>query len=60
MAKIFLLAIGVVIGYWIGFGDARTHEENVAVRLVERVRTGMGSGVGNNVDSVMNRLEGRQ
>ena len=37
MKYLFILAIGVAIGYGYGFKDARKNDENVVTRLVNRV-----------------------
>jgi hypothetical protein len=34
---LFILAIGIAIGYGYGWKDAQVHEKNVAERIVERI-----------------------
>ena len=34
---LFLLVVGVAIGYWLGWGDAQTNTDNALVRVVNRV-----------------------
>lgn len=57
MGKVFLLAIGVGLGYTFGFRDAHEHKEHIVTRVVDHVRTSMGRP-GADIDSLMNRLEG--
>jgi hypothetical protein len=52
---IFLLALGLAIGYAYGFQDAQTHEKNVVSRLVERVGGDNRHSYSNDVDGQMER-----
>jgi len=55
---IVLLAIGIAIGYFIGFGDAKKHADNVVQRMVTRI--GMGAGAqGNDIDARMEKVGGK-
>jgi hypothetical protein len=33
---LLILVLGVAVGYWIGFRDAKTYQNNIVVRLVHR------------------------
>ena len=54
----FLLAlvIGISIGYFYGFDDAKKHDENVLTRVVDRVGT-TGSKYSTDVDKQMDAAE---
>jgi hypothetical protein len=52
-----VLGAGIVIGYFLGFRDARTHETTIAARAVAAVRSVMGPRPANDVDAVMDRLD---
>jgi hypothetical protein len=58
MKKILvLLALGVALGYWLGFQDAQTNTDNIVVRLVHR--TGGANRAhfeANNVDKKLDSL----
>jgi uncharacterized membrane-anchored protein YhcB (DUF1043 family) len=56
----FLLAlvIGISIGYFYGFDDAQTHDENVVERVVEKVGT-KGEKYRTDVDKQMDQAEKR-
>jgi hypothetical protein len=60
MGKVLLLAAGVVLGYSVGFRDAQANRKHVAARVVDQVRTTFHARSGNDVDSLMNRLEDRK
>ncbi|MGH7662862.1 MAG: hypothetical protein ACRENI_00970 [Gemmatimonadaceae bacterium] len=49
---VLVLVAGIVIGYFYGFSDARTHEHNVIERTVERVG-------GSNRDKYRNDIDAR-
>ena len=53
---IVVLAIGVCIGYFVGFGDAKTHDENVLKRIVSSVGGGTRGAVGNDIDAKMEKV----
>lgn len=48
---LFILFFGVAIGYFMGYKDGRTHDQNVVSRLVERVGGSARSSVGNDIDT---------
>lgn len=48
---LFLLAIGVAIGYGYGWKDAQRHQKNVFERAVERVGGETRDRMGNDVDT---------
>lgn len=37
MKTVLTIIIGIAIGYFLGFEDARAHEETIVTRLVDRV-----------------------
>ena len=53
---IVVLVIGIAIGYFYGFDDAKRHDENVVERVVERVGT-TGSKYQTDVDKQMDAAE---
>jgi hypothetical protein len=53
---IAVLVIGIAIGYFYGFDDAKRHDENVVVRVVDRVGT-TGSKYSTDVDKQMEAAE---
>lgn len=58
MRKILLLlAIGVAIGYWWGFKDAKVNEHDIVSRLVSRAGGATRGNVTNNTDRLMDSLE---
>lgn len=52
-----VLAIGVGIGYGLGFRDAKVHRETIVTRLVQRVGGSNRASYRNDVDAKMERLE---
>jgi hypothetical protein len=36
--RLFMLLLGVMLGYCSGFSDAKNHEEMIFVRIVQRVQ----------------------
>ena len=56
---IVLLAIGITIGYFIGFKDARKHTDNVVKRIVDRVGGDARSRVSNDIDARLEKQGGR-
>ncbi len=48
---LFILAIGVAIGYGYGWKDAQQHDKNVAERLVEHIGGETRERLGNDVDA---------
>jgi hypothetical protein len=57
---LFLLVVGVALGYWLGFTDAQGHNENVAVRLINQVGGKTRSTVKSNTDQALDSLERQQ
>ena len=55
---VVVLAIGISIGYFYGFDDAQTHDENVVERVVEKVGT-KGEKYRTDVDKQMDQAEKR-
>jgi hypothetical protein len=53
---VIVLVLGIAIGYFYGFDDAKKHDENVLERVVERVGT-TGSKYQTNVDKQMEAAE---
>ena len=56
---IFALIVGISIGYFYGFDDAKKHDENVVSRVVDRVGMGTGSKYRTDVDKQMEAAEKR-
>jgi hypothetical protein len=56
---LLFLGLGIAIGYFLGFDDARKNEQDLLHRAVERVRGAVDQRSANDVDAVMNRLEKR-
>jgi hypothetical protein len=52
------LVIGISIGYFYGFDDAKKHDENLVERVVDRVGT-TGSKYQTDVDKQMEAAEKR-
>ena len=59
MKTLVLLALGIAIGYSVGFSDARTHKDDIIHRLVLRVGGENREHMVNDVDATMDRLEKR-
>ena len=57
MKLLFVLCIGIAIGYAYGFDDAKLHEANVVKRVVERVGGSNRGKYKNDIDKQMERLE---
>jgi hypothetical protein len=34
---IFIFVVGLGVGYWVGFKDARTHKQDIVARIVAHV-----------------------
>lgn len=60
MGKFLLIVAAVAAGYELGYRDARRHSEHVATRAVQQIRTTFGATPANDVDAIMNRLEGKR
>ena len=54
---LFLLLVGVVLGYWLGFNDAQVNKQNIAVRLVNRAGGKTRETVRSNTDRELDSLE---
>jgi hypothetical protein len=54
---ILALVVGVAIGYFYGFADAKSHKKNVVERVVSRVGGNARSGVGNDIDGRMSAAD---
>lgn len=47
---LFILAIGITIGYFIGFKDAQTNDKNLILRTIDRAGGSARDRVGNDID----------
>ena len=56
---LFALVIGIAIGYFYGFGDAKKHDENVVTRVVAQVGGNNRGKYNNDIDKRMDNLEKR-
>ena len=54
---IFIFAIGLGVGYSVGFKDARTHTESIVTRVVNRVGGHTREDVKTDVDQQMRRVD---
>ena len=54
----FALVVGISLGYFYGFDDAKKHEENVVVRVVDKVGS-KGDKYRTDVDKQMEQAEKR-
>jgi hypothetical protein len=54
---LIVLVVGLVIGYSFGFKDAKTHNKNIAVRMLDRAGGSTRDKVGSDVDKKMEQLE---
>ena len=59
MAGLDAHGAALILGYTLGFKDARTHSENILVRAVNEVRVAFGAKPANDVDAVMTKVEGK-
>ncbi|HYV96682.1 MAG TPA: hypothetical protein VE967_04415 [Gemmatimonadaceae bacterium] len=53
---LFLLIVGISIGYFAGFKDGRQHDRTVIQRLVDRAGGAARSSVGNDIDAKMDKV----
>jgi hypothetical protein len=53
---LLILAVGIAIGYFIGFGDGQTNEKNVVVRTIERAGGTARDRVGNDIDAKYDKV----
>lgn len=59
MAKtLFLIAVGVAVGYQLGWKDAQEHSVPVVERTIDRIRSSNEDRYRNDIDGQMTRLEG--
>jgi hypothetical protein len=54
---VLLLAIGVALGYWLGWSDAQVNQDDVVTRLVTRAGGKTRSSLKSNADQTMDSLE---
>ena len=54
---LIVLVVGLVIGYSFGFKDAKVHQKNIAVRMLDRAGGSTRDKVGADVDKKMEQLE---
>lgn len=52
-----LLALGIALGYWLGWTDAQTHQEDLVTRLVNQAGGGARASLKGNADQTMDSLE---
>jgi hypothetical protein len=57
MRYIFLLAIGLGVGYGLGFQDAKVNDENIVARLVAMVGGSTRDKVQTDADAQMNGID---
>jgi hypothetical protein len=55
----FVLVVGITIGYFYGFNDAKKHGDNVVTRVVAQVGGSNRGRYNNDVDKRMDNLEKR-
>jgi hypothetical protein len=53
---LFLIVVGIMIGYFIGFSDAQTNDKNIVSRTLERVGGSARDNVGNDVDQKYDKI----
>ena len=56
---LFLIVIGVAIGYFVGFNDAQKHDANVVQRLVARAGGAARGKLDNDIDAKMEKVGGK-
>lgn len=56
---LFILAIGIVLGYGYGWSDALTHDKAIHERIVERIGGDNRERVSADIDAKMDAAEGR-
>ena len=59
LRAIVLIIVGIAIGYFLGFGDAQSHQDNIVKRLVGRAGAAARGGVNNDVDARLEKQVGR-
>ncbi len=53
---VIILAVGIAIGYFVGFRDARVNQKNIVERVIDRVGGDARGGVSNDVDRQFEKL----
>ena len=56
---LFILTLGVAIGYGYGWKDAQMHDKNVAERIVEQIGGDSRAHVSGDIDAQMRAVETR-
>jgi len=54
---LFVLAIGMAVGYGYGYKDARQHDQTVVTRMLERVGGATRSRVATDADATLREVE---
>ena len=54
---ILLLAIGIAVGYWLGFQDRQNHRQDIVTRLVNQAGGSTRHDVKNDPDKLMDSLD---
>jgi hypothetical protein len=57
MRYIFLLAIGLGVGYGLGFQDAKLNDQNIVARLVDMVGGSTRDKIRTDADAQMNGID---
>jgi hypothetical protein len=57
---VFALIIGIVIGYFYGFQDAKSHRDNVVRRIVSSVGGSNRDKLSNDIDAKVDAAESRR
>lgn len=56
---VFILALGVAIGYSYGWKDAQTHTKHIAERIIERIGGDNKDNFSGDVDAQLTKAEKR-
>lgn len=56
---LFIVFIGITIGYFMGFNDAQKHDKNVVYRVVSGVGGNSRDRLSNDIDARLERQAGR-
>jgi hypothetical protein len=57
MRYLFLLAVGLSVGYGLGFQDAKQNDQNIVARLVQMVGGSTRDKLVTDVDSQMDKVD---
>jgi hypothetical protein len=57
--NLVLLIVGLAIGYFLGFGDAKKHDDHIVKRLVGKAGGAARTNLSNDVDSKLEKSGGR-